>query len=452
MTSSEVDDQEASQEQLPPSTLGHLKEITVRGLFDTRNYTFQLDLKEPTLLTGSNGTGKSTILRIINAIGVGTWFALWDYPIRSLGLFFESGTTLTVEKVEPRILKVTLNGEHFDIDRERIDFVWDDEIVRRLMPELHKLSSGRFGDSSGNILTREEVTEKILSRGYAPMPGESQALDDFVQAFPLLYITDQRLTVSEERLAAHRLRAVRTPIRGAADLSARELAREMQNALSHYASQSQRLDRDFPNRVVRAMALASEEEVPIDRIRELLRDVERDREELQKVGLLPRDLSADAFRDLPLNDPHVRPVIETFVKDTKEKFAVLADLREQLTLFTDFLNQHYENKRVVATAGHGFRVEIDGDPDKAILPSQLSSGEQQILVLAHEVLFKAQPGTLVLIDEPELSLHVVWQDTFIDDLSRMGTVRDLQFILATHSPSLIGGREDLKRSLDVPQG
>jgi ABC-type glutathione transport system ATPase component len=200
------------------------------------------------------------------------------------------------------------------------------------------------------------------------------------------------------------------------------------------------------------MAIASEHEVPIARIEQLLRDVERDREELQKAGLLPRDLSADAFRDLPLSEPNVRPVIETFITDTQKKFAVLADLRERLTLFTEFLNQHYENKRVVTAAREGFRVEMEGDPERLIQPSQLSSGEQQILVLAYEILFRSEPGTLVLVDEPELSLHVVWQDTFIEDLSRMGGVRNLQFILATHSPSLIGGREDLRRSLDALKG
>lgn len=83
------------------------------------------------------------------------------------------------------------------------------------------------------------------------------------------------------------------------------------------------------------------------------------------------------------------------------------------------------------------------------MPSGLSSGEQQILVLAYEVLFRSESQTLVLIDEPELSLHVLWQDTFVEDLTRMGRVRSLQFILATHSPSLIGGRDDLKRSLDL---
>jgi len=195
--------------------------------------------------------------------------------------------------------------------------------------------------------------------------------------------------------------------------------------------------------------MASDEEIPVGRIEELLRDVEKERVALQAVGLLPRDLSAEAFQDLPLHEPNVRPVIETFVRDTRSKFAVLADLRDRLTLFVEFLNQHYENKRVITQPKEGFRVEIEGDTERTVSPSQLSSGEQQILVLAYEVLFRSEPQTLVLIDEPELSLHVLWQDTFIDDLARMGNVRNLQFILATHSPSLIGGRDDLKRSLDA---
>ena len=71
-----------------------------------------------------------------------------------------------------------------------------------------------------------------------------------------------------------------------------------------------------------------------------------------------------------------------------------------------------------------------------------------MLVLAYQVMFLASPGTLVLIDEPEISLHVMWQDRLVDQLTEMSRARDLTFVLATHSPSLIGARETLKRSLD----
>jgi ABC-type transport system involved in cytochrome c biogenesis ATPase subunit len=440
-------------DQAKDGTHGHLREFSIHGLFGSRHGGFRLDRKEPTILTGSNGSGKSTILRIINAIGTGAWPALLKAPFSSIGLIFDSGTEIIVDKLEGDRLVISLDGQQFEIDNARIDINFDDMELGRLFPDVHRVSGGRFADPYGVVLSKEELLEKILERGLAlPLSEDYQPLVEFVANFPLLFITDQRLIVSEERLAANRIRSVRTGSRGAVDIASKELARQIQNTLSEYASQSQRLDRDFPQRVVRAMALASEHEVPIERIEQLLREVDRDREELQKVGLLPRDLSADAFRGLPLDEPNVRPVIETFITDTRTKFSVLADLRERLTLFTEFLNQHYENKRVVAAAREGFRVEMDGDAERPLQPSQLSSGEQQILVLAYEVLFRSEPGTLVLIDEPELSLHVIWQDTFVDDLARMGAVRDLQFILATHSPSLIGGREDLRRSLDALGG
>jgi predicted ATPase len=46
---------------------------------------------------------------------------------------------------------------------------------------------------------------------------------------------------------------------------------------------------------------------------------------------------------------------------------------------------------------------------------------------------------LVLIDEPEISLHVGWQVAFIPDIQRIAEIRGLRFIVATHSPQIING-------------
>ncbi|MDA1003121.1 MAG: AAA family ATPase [Chloroflexi bacterium] len=50
----------------------------------------------------------------------------------------------------------------------------------------------------------------------------------------------------------------------------------------------------------------------------------------------------------------------------------------------------------------------------------------------------ASPNSLVLIDEPEISLHVAWQKAFLDDMARIATLANLRFIIATHSPQVIG--------------
>jgi len=430
--------------------LGHLTDFSVSGLFGEREFSFRLDLKEPTILTGTNGSGKSTVLRILDAIGTGAWGSLWALPFEGVSLTFESGTKFTLTKSGRGSIEVHLDGADYCVDPDELlkgdVHRLPDEDLASMLPELVVGPHGLYDGMSGRFIEREEAINRIVKKGIVLLNEEHVELGTFIQKFHLLFITDQRLVVSDDRFRTLRTRATTITSRTAAELSAKELGRQMQGALSAYASESQRLDRDFPQRVVAAMK--SDEEVPVERLQKLLRVVEQERVDLQKVGLLPRDLRAEAFQDLPLEDRNVRPVIETFIQDTRQKFAVLADLRDRLTLFVEFLNQHFENKRVVTQTRTGFRVEIDGNSDNAVEPSQLSSGEQQILVLAYEILFRSEPETLVLIDEPELSLHVLWQDTFIDDLTRMGNVRNLQFLLATHSPSLIGGRDDLKRSLD----
>lgn len=74
--------------------------------------------------------------------------------------------------------------------------------------------------------------------------------------------------------------------------------------------------------------------------------------------------------------------------------------------------------------------------------SVLSSGERQILIMfVHLVLDKEIKDGIFIIDEPELSLHISWQDMFVDSVLEANP--NLQVILATHSPSIIGGRNHM---------
>lgn len=71
----------------------------------------------------------------------------------------------------------------------------------------------------------------------------------------------------------------------------------------------------------------------------------------------------------------------------------------------------------------------------------LSSGEQQILILFSYLAFNSEDGKLFIIDEPELSLHVKWQEDFLKYLEVI-TPKSTQVILATHSPILVGNKKE----------
>jgi hypothetical protein len=72
----------------------------------------------------------------------------------------------------------------------------------------------------------------------------------------------------------------------------------------------------------------------------------------------------------------------------------------------------------------------------------LSSGERQLFVLITSLMFSDEQrrANAVIIDEPELSLHLKWQEMFVDSLMQANP--NIQLILATHSPSIILDRDD----------
>lgn len=71
----------------------------------------------------------------------------------------------------------------------------------------------------------------------------------------------------------------------------------------------------------------------------------------------------------------------------------------------------------------------------------LSSGERQIATLLYAAYVSSQP--IILIDEPEISLHVKWQRILLKELQ--GTFGEKQLIICTHSPMIGAGyREAIK--------
>ena len=70
-----------------------------------------------------------------------------------------------------------------------------------------------------------------------------------------------------------------------------------------------------------------------------------------------------------------------------------------------------------------------------LTPYQLSSGEKQMLVILLTVLIEDRQPYVLFMDEPEVSLHVDWQQRLIDLILELNP--NVQIILTTHSPAVI---------------
>ncbi|MDE6500374.1 MAG: ATP-binding protein [Rikenella sp.] len=90
----------------------------------------------------------------------------------------------------------------------------------------------------------------------------------------------------------------------------------------------------------------------------------------------------------------------------------------------------------------GKRVDRDSDMlqfetpyGMTIRPHQLSSGEKQALIILTNVLIQSGRAYVMVMDEPEISLHFDWQRRLIEDIRRLNP--NLQLIVATHSPAVV---------------
>lgn len=72
---------------------------------------------------------------------------------------------------------------------------------------------------------------------------------------------------------------------------------------------------------------------------------------------------------------------------------------------------------------------------EVLTPYQLSSGEKQILAIMLTVLVEDAKPYVLFMDEPEVSLHVDWQQQLIDLILELNP--NVQIILTTHSPAVI---------------
>lgn len=69
---------------------------------------------------------------------------------------------------------------------------------------------------------------------------------------------------------------------------------------------------------------------------------------------------------------------------------------------------------------------------------EASSGESHLLTSLHGIIAHAENNSLVVIDEPEVSLHPNWQIDYIDILKKLfESYEGINIVISTHSPFLV---------------
>ncbi len=112
-----------------------------------------------------------------------------------------------------------------------------------------------------------------------------------------------------------------------------------------------------------------------------------------------------------------------------------ANTNKQIEVLKEIVDRScFANKHMEISNNFGFRFVMDNEDSTKLAMSDLSSGEQHIMLIALYTLFEAPVKAIVLIDEPEMSFHLSWQGDYLKNLRQIVDLRDVQCIIATHSP------------------
>lgn len=120
-----------------------------------------------------------------------------------------------------------------------------------------------------------------------------------------------------------------------------------------------------------------------------------------------------------LQNPDERVKVEEFANIINENFPMT------------FKHLEIQDNKLLAVPD----TEYPNDPVLEL--NMLSSGEIKLILMFYDLLFEAKTDSIVLLDEPESSFHLDWQRNCLSTVMKICEDKDLQVIVATHSPAIV---------------
>ncbi|MFJ2433112.1 AAA family ATPase [Streptomyces anulatus] len=433
-----------------------LTEIKIKNLLGRFDHTIQFPQDDEfIILHGPNGVGKTKVLELVRALAAPLHVhKITRIPFGSIELTYSDGSVLQVvrnyqetlplgdsfeKKVRQLIftLKLPENPNpvrwHAKFENEDINPVRLREFARLFGVE--QAGQDLWEDSSGDIISTNDLLELYgdrLPQSYIRTTQEKrmpQALRSFIEGNSVHLIETQRLLGIQRASSTSALRNL--PVSSIkVEEFAKDLSRRLAEALAENSRISQELDRTYPRRLLKAQSEFPDEQ----QIRARYAEQNDLRRRLAAISLLDEESGGIIIPDGMA--PWQKNVLWTYLEDSDKKLSTFRSILDRVSLLQEIVTSRFLYKRLEVDRTRGLRIVNDEDHELGL--SMLSSGEQHELVLLYDLLFNVRAGSLVLIDEPEISLHVSWQKRFIEDLRRIASLVQFRSIVATHSPQIAG--------------
>lgn len=424
-----------------------IQSIKIEKLFDIFDYDISFQSEENILIiTGPNGFGKTKILNIIYSLFKCKFLFFKELVFKKIIISLDFNSVIEIAQITEKNKKEIIFK--FLLDKEELGFFNLDDVIEQVYTDDKAEPHASFGifdedgvfgslsslKSADEIFNHygshssfsEAVTKKILS-------SQSKTILQILNSIKVHFVREQRLfkkvinqygetstTFTPEMILAH----------------ANELKQRIAKNDDIYGKTSRELDGTYPKRL-----MSETENLTIEQFKNRFNILKEKQHKLKVFGI------SDSEQEVSEYSEKNATALLVYLKDSEKKISVFDDLVGKLELFTSILNERrltFKSIKIIKDKGFIFVT----DKGKELKLTDLSSGEQHEVVLLFELIFNTKENTVLLIDEPEISLHITWQKEFVKDLIKIIKLQKIQVIIATHAPSIINDRWDLVYSLD----
>ena len=429
-----------------------IEKIEVIKLFGHYNYRLFLNKNTDNkflILYGDNGCGKSTVLNLAFHLlapekGEGHKTAIAKIPFKSFSIDLSNGVSIVAERTDKNlcggyILSIFKNRKVVS----RVEFICNN-IGRLITKEGNDEAEEKFWNSLRKINTCYNLLSDNRIISISNYSNRNEDFDEYDFMLRRERFRERNYYNHEDRNDAVQPKEFQSILLMRSIFKAeRWLSRNFMKA----ASQGESNVNSLYGEILRALSDDSLEhkdnEVDKNTIIEKIKDLESQSQNFSRYGLLPSFYTKELISILKnANGPHLQLMVRTlnpYLRSIEKKIDALKEPYNRVDIFIKTLNKFFYDKEINMDINSGLKIKSKYGDD--IKPSMLSSGERHLLLLFCNSLIMDK-SSIIMIDEPEISLNIKWQRMLLSSLMSISENQPVQYIFATHSIELLSEFSD----------
>lgn len=428
--------------------MGKLKEFTIYGLWEERNYQLKFE-DEKLVMVGENGSGKTTILRIFFDTLSGKWAKLLKENFKRIKIRIdEDERCFTKEDLgEAHLYEVPVKIlEELPFSVRRQTELWDrkDFNIDELLEIIRRMGIEEEYQALVNMLEhqRSDIPEKVREIGkwikenltykviyyptYRRVEGKSDTTKMVHHYGPVRRRRISKPSASNLEIAYSGMGDVDSIIN--MNLYEIEQKYNLTSAQLNMNCFKGILTQDYRHEIE-----ISKEQADSEYIEMVFSSI-------SGTTFLEQDVSQVKYKLLEVLDKDIvdndyDKIVIYYYNMLAQRFDELKKAEEKIERFFYACNQYLTYKKFEYNPKnfrYSIKIESHNGEKREISIEQLSSGEKQIVGLFCYLYLLDNMPQMIIMDEPELSLSVDWQERILEDILKGPMCKSL--VVATQSP------------------